>query len=182
MKAFLSCALIALMCLSIGCKKAEEKQATEPEKAVRPAETKKQQKKKKKEIPENAPLEIYKDKDSVASIPPEQYPTLMTAKIQVGNNEVKGILLKDLLTKYQLQGKNVILGGVAKSATLTWEQATTKEVYVYVGPKQIVQVHSSAAELAAIEFPGRIVKVTASSTNGAAPAEAKKPVKKRRKK
>src|SRR3989304_8525832 len=126
MRKILSYALIVTLLYAGGCKKAE-KQETESLEAAKPTTVTKKQHRKKKEAPQSASFEIYNEKNSVASILPDQYTALMTAKIKVGDDEVKAILLKDLLAKYQLQGKNVILGGAAKSVTLTWAQATTKD-------------------------------------------------------
>jgi hypothetical protein len=119
------------------------------------------------------PLEIYNEKVLVTSIPPD--PSFTATKIKIDNNEVDAVLLRDLLAKHKVQGKNVIVSGPARSITLTWEQATAEGVYLTVNPAKIISVYSASPDFAKLGLPKRIVRITVSaSPQLAASAQAPK--------
>jgi len=164
--------------LSFGaCKKAEEKKdtATSP-KTAKPTETFKPQGKKNRRNPAQsvavpAALMIYNEANLVTSIPQSQYDTMATAKLKINNKEVRAVLVKDLLSKYSVKGKNVILAGEETTTALTWDQANANDLYVYITPKKVVKVYSTS--MADMKFPKRLQKITVSATVEAAKPNAK---------
>lgn len=168
--------------LSFGaCKKAEEKKdtaGTSSQKA-KPTETFKPQGKKNRKnagqsVPAPAALMIYNEANLVTTIPQSQYDAMATAKLKINNKEVKAVLVKDLLSKYSVKGKNVILSGEETNTALTWDQANANDLYVYITPKKVVKVYSTSKTLADMKFPKRLLKITVSATVEAAkPANAK---------
>jgi hypothetical protein len=164
--------------LSFGaCKKAEEKKdtATSP-KTAKPTETFKPQGKKNRRnpaqsVPVPAALMIYNEANLVTSIPQSQYDTMTTAKLKINNKEVRAVLVKDLLSKYSVKGKNVILAGEETTTALTWDQANANDLYVYITPKKVVKVYSTS--MADMKFPKRLQKITVSATVEAAKPNAK---------
>lgn len=121
---------------------------------------------------EAAALELYNEKNLVTSIPQAQYPTLVNQKIKIKNKEFQAVLLKDLLAKYKLQGKNVTLEGAQNSTTLTWQQATASNLYVYITPKKGMKLYTTDGATES-GLPKKLEKVTVSAT-----AEAQAPAKK----
>ena len=104
------------------------------------------------------------------------YDTMATAKVKVNQRELKAILVKDLLTKYNVKGKNVILSGDEVSTALTWDQANSSGLYIYVTPKKIVKIYAASKPLKDMKFPKRLTKITVSATTEAAkPATKPKP-------
>ena len=166
--------------LSFGaCKKAEEKKdtASTSPKTAKPTETFKPQGKKNRRnpaqsVPVPAALMIYNEANLVTSIPQSQYDTMATAKLKINNKEVKAVLVKDLLSKYNAKGKNVILAGEETTTALTWDQANANDLYIYITPKKVVKVYSTS--MADMKFPKRLQKITVSATVEAAkPANVK---------
>jgi len=175
MKKILAFACIFAVLALAGCKKSEEKSSAEP----KPAATKKQQPgpgARRRQPAPPKPLELYNEKTLVVSVPMQDYPSLATSKIKVGKDEVNAILLKDLLAKYKIQGKNVILSGPARSVPITWEQAGTAGLYIYISPRNMIMI-AAPKSMDNINFPNRVVRITASARpDGAArPADNKKP-------
>lgn len=168
--------MIAILNVS-GCKKSEDKSSAEStppagkQQPVKPAPGGR----KKQQAPPK-PLELYNEKTLVVSVPMEDYPTLATGKIKIGKDDVNAILLKDLLAKYKIQGKNVILSGPARSVPITWEQAGSAGLYVYLSPRNIIMI-AAPKSLDNVNFPNRLVRITASASaeGGAKPPESKKP-------
>jgi hypothetical protein len=156
--------LFALLLLSAGilffgaCKKEENKpEATETKRQAAPANAQK-----KRRPAGSMPLRMFREQDLVATVPPQEYKTLPTTKIKVGAKEFSAIPVRDLLQKYNLQGKNVTLGGPGRSATLTWEQVTTNEVYVYLGPRQRLQLYAPTHGTTVIKLPAQLVRIVVS--------------------
>ncbi len=165
--------------LTLGaCKKAEEKKEPAVQSQAKPTEAFKPQPRKKKKGGEKTPapaaLMIYNENNLVTSIPQAQYDAMATAKIKINNKEMKAVLVKDLLSKYSVKGKNVILAGEETSTALTWDQANAGDLYVYVNPKNVVKVYS-AKTFADMKFPRRLEKITVSATVEAAKPSAAKP-------
>jgi hypothetical protein len=180
MKKSIAYALIFFVLALGACKKAEEKKdaAGQPQQS-KPTEAFKPQAKKKKKAEEKvqapAALMIYNESNLVTSIPQSQYDAMATAKIKVNDKEMKAVLVKDLLSKYSVKGKNVILGGEEVSAALTWDQANSNDLYIYVTPKNVVKVYSASKALADMKLPKRLQKITVSATVEAAKPAAAKP-------
>lgn len=150
------------------CKKAEEKQQADAGKpgvaksdqTFRP-QARKRQPQAQVQLPP-ASLKIFNESNLVTDIPPAQYSSLATSKIKIGAKQHSAILLKDLLAKYNVKGKSVIVEGEEVSTPLTWEQATGQDVYMYVTPKKFLKVFS--ASLTNKKFPKRVDKITVKST------------------
>lgn len=191
MKKLLAFALIlSVLGLVAGCKKSEQPAQTTPQAKApeaKQAEPFKPHKKNKKggekkggAAENNAPLELYSESTLVSTVPVDQYKTLTTQKVHIKNKDFQAILLKDLLKKYKMQGKNVILTGNENSMTLTWEQANADNLYVFVTPKNALKIYSTKGGTEE-GFPKKIVKITTSATAEAAktaPAKQPAPVKK----
>ena len=164
MKKLLAFACIFAILSIAGCKKSEEKAATEPKASTQPQQPAKPKPgAKKRQAPPAKALEIYNEKTLVVSVPFADYASLATGKIKIGNANVSAILLKDLLAKYKIQGKNVIMGGPARAVPITWEQANTDGLYIYMTPRNIFMI-SAPKSLENINFPGRIVRITVSAS------------------
>jgi len=177
MKKILVFACIFAILSVAGCKKSEEKssaQSTPPANKQQPVKPGPSARKR-----QNAPakqLDLYNEKTLVVSVPLEDYPALTTGKIKVGKDDVNAIPLKDLLAKYKIQGRNVILGGHARSVPITWAQANSDGLYVYITPRNQIMI-AAPKSLENISFPNRIVRITASASADAPakPADNKKP-------
>jgi hypothetical protein len=179
MKKFLAYAMIFSVLLLGACKKAEEKKEAAGQQQAKPGEGFKPQAKKKKKAEEKAPapaaLTIYNETNLVTSIPQSEYDVMATSQMKINNKEVKAVLVKDLLSKYNVKGKNVILSGEEVTTALTWDQANSNDLYVYVTPKKAVRVYSASKPLADMKFPKRLQKITVSATAEAAKPPAGKP-------
>jgi hypothetical protein len=182
MKKLLAYAVIFSVLAFGACKKAEEKKeaASQPQQQqAKPTDAFKPQGKKNRKKPTQtaAPtaLVIYNESNVVTSIPQSQYDTMATAKLKVNNKEVKAVLMKDLLSKYSVKGKNVILGGEETKTALTWDQANAADLYVYVTPKKVVKVYSASKTMADMKFPKRLQSITVSATVEAAKPATVKP-------
>jgi len=164
MKKLLAFACIFAILSIAGCKKSEEKAATEPKASTRPQQPAKPKPgAKKRQAPQAKALEIYNEETLVVSVPFADYASIATGKIKIGNANVSAILLKDLLAKYKIQGKNVIMGGPARAVPITWEQANTDGLYIYMTPRNAFMI-SAPKSLENINFPGRIVRITVSAS------------------
>jgi len=169
MKKFLVFALIlTVVGFAAGCKKSEQSSQNAPETQANPPQPKefKPHKKHEKANKATAPLELYNESTLLASVPVEQYNTLTNQSIKVEDKDVQAILLKDLLKKYKMQGKNVILTGVVTSGTLSWDKANASNIYVYV-TKNDLRIYSPDNALAST-LPKKLLKLTVSATTEAA--------------
>lgn len=168
MKKFLVFALIlTVIGFAAGCKKNEQSSQNAPEAQQPPPPNEfKPHKKHERVTKAAAPLELYNESALLASVPVEQYGTLTNQKIKVRDEEVQAVLLKDLLKKYKMQGKNVILTGAIASGTLTWDQANANNIYIYVSKNQL-RIYSPDTATAST-LPGRLLKLTVSATTEAA--------------
>jgi hypothetical protein len=168
MKKFLACMVLVCFAFVAGCKKAEEKKAdsgTPPSKPQQKQGDFKPQAPRKKQPKQAASLKIFNEQTLVSDIPQAQYATLTTSKVKIGNKQVQAVLLKDLLTKYNIKGKNVVLTGQTVSTPLTWEQATGTDVYVYMTPKKFMKVHTTSKNLSTVKFPKRLEKITVTESS-----------------
>jgi hypothetical protein len=159
--------VIFLLLIVFGCKKSEEQKPAEnnPKPAVAA--------KKKRGPAPPVPLEIYQEDKLVTSVQPGDYPTVASAKITIGDKEMNAVPLKDLLAKYNLKGKTVVLSGPQRSVAVSWEQATAKDVYVVVGAHQTLQI--SAPKTINVNFPSRLIRIRTSDKPQAAALAAEKP-------
>lgn len=195
MKKILAFALIfAVVGLIAGCKKTEQpaqttpqtQQPPQPKQAEQPFKPHKKGNKKngggeKKGGERKEALELYNENTLVTTIPGDQYKTLTSAsKVHVKNKDFQAILLKDLLKKYKMQGKNVILTGNENTAALTWEQANSNNIYVYLTPKAGLKLYATGGSTEA-GLPKKVLRITTSATTEAAkaPAPAKQPAAKK---
>jgi hypothetical protein len=153
--------VIFLILIAFGCKKSEEQKPQET--ANKPAAS---AAKKKRGMVAPVPLEIYQEDKLVTSIQPSDYAVVASSKIKIGDKEIAGLPLKDLLAKYNLKGKSVVLSGPQRSVAMSWQQATAKDVYVILGPHQFLQI--SAPKSMNISFPARLIKIRASEQPEAA--------------
>jgi hypothetical protein len=159
MKKYIVYFSVLLFLFVVGCKKSEEQKPAD-DTATRTGQTTGQPKRKHGPAP-SAPLQIYHEDKLVKSVEPSEYPALATTKMKIGDKEVTGLPLKDLLAKYDLKGKNVIIGGPQRSATITWQQANSNDIYLYLGPKQNT-LQISAPKTMNLNLPNRLVRLTVS--------------------
>ena len=160
--------VIFSLLILFGCKKSEEQKPADNN--AKPATV---AAKKKHGPAPPLPLEIYQEDKLVTTLKPADYPTVANAKVTVGDKEMDGVPLKDFLTKYNLKGKTLVLSGPQRSVAVTWEQATSKDVYLVVSGKQVVQI--SAPKTVDVNFPNRIIRIRASDKSQAAALAAEKP-------
>jgi hypothetical protein len=169
MKKFLACMVLVCFTFVAGCKKAEEKKADSGSTPSKPQQKQgdqfKPQAPRKKQHKQAASLKIFNEQTLVSDIPQAQYATLTTSKVKIGNKQVQAVLLKDLLTKYNIKGKNVVLTGQTVSTPLTWEQATGTDLYVYITPKKFMKVHTTSKNLSTVKFPKRLEKITVTESS-----------------
>jgi hypothetical protein len=172
MKKYIVYLSVLLFFFAVGCKKSEEQKSAD-DTATKTGQT--AGRPKRKHGPAAiAALQIYHDETLVKSVEPSEYPALATTKMKVGDKDVKGLPLKDLLAKYELKGKNVIIGGPQRSATITWQQANSNDIYVYLGPKQNT-LQISAPKTMNLNLPNRLVRLTVSDqAQTAAAGQSKK--------
>ena len=168
MKKILACAVILCFTL-VACKKSEEKKSEAPtaQPGQKQGEFKPQGQKKKQH--EASSLKIFNEQTLVSEVPQAQYGTIATSKVKIGNKQVQAVLLKDLLTKYNIKGKNVVLAGQTVKTPLTWEQATGTDVYVYVTPKKFMKVYTTSKNLSNTKFPKRLEKITVTESPATKP-------------
>jgi hypothetical protein len=162
MKKSTKCIFILLLLIAFGCKKSDnQKQSASGETKPKAAahEGRKHRDRERGSTTALA-LEIYQEDKLVTSLQPSEYASVANTKVKVGDKEVSGMPLKDLLAKYDLKGKSVLLSGPQRSVAVSWEQATSKDVYVVVGPHQFLQI--SAPKTMNVNFPARLVKIRAS--------------------
>jgi hypothetical protein len=117
-----------------------------------------------------AGLEIFQEDKLVATVPHDQYANLATADVTVEGKNYKGILLSDLLKKYNVTGKTITLQGPAKQSSITWDQATSNPIYVYL-VKNRLQLYTDSKNLEDVKLPQVVIKITAAEQPAAAPAE-----------
>ncbi|HSE40894.1 MAG TPA: hypothetical protein VLH08_09030 [Acidobacteriota bacterium] len=168
MKKLLACAVLISFVFAAACKKAEEKKADSGSTSTqqkKQGDQFKPQAPKKKQPRQAASLKIFNEQTLVSDIPQAQYATLTTSKVKIGNKQVQAVLLKDLLGKYNIKGKNVVLAGQTVSTPLTWEQATGSDVYVYMTPKKFMKVHTTSKNLSSMKFPKRLEKITVTESS-----------------
>jgi hypothetical protein len=170
MKKLLACAVLISFVFAAACKKAEEKKAdsgstTGTQTQKKPGDQFKPQAPRKKQPKQAASLKIFNEQTLVSDIPQAQYTTLTTSKVKIGNKQVQAVLLKDLLGKYNIKGKNVVLAGQTVSTPLTWEQATGTDVYVYMTPKKFMKIHTTSKNLSSVKFPKRLEKITVTESS-----------------
>lgn len=165
MKKILACAVIVCFTF-VACKKSEEKkpETTTAQPGQKQGEFKPQGQKKRQQR-EVSSLKIFNEQTLVSEVPQAQYGTIATSKVKIGNKQVQAVLLKDLLTKYNIKGKNVVLAGATVKTPLTWEQATGTDVYVYVTPKKFMKVYTTSKNLSNTKFPKRLEKITVTETS-----------------
>jgi len=161
MKRFFYLALILAIFTFASCKKSEDNSDQSKDQAQ--AEGTKASGKKGKKGGAPVALQIYQEDKLVATVAPDQYEDLTTADVKVDGKDYKGILLSDLLKKYNLTGKTVTLHGPAKETSITWEQATANPIYVYLQPqkKGRLQLYTDSKNLETVKLPQMLIKITA---------------------
>ena len=177
MKKFLAFALILGLFGVVACKKKEDQSAQQSQQPAKPGDFQPAQKKKKNgnQKPAATPLKIYQDTQLVKTLQPTEYPTLATTKIKVGKKDVDAITLKELLARNNIKaGKSVTLGGELIKAQLTWQQANSNDIYVYVTPKKFLKLQAGKS-LTGVDLPKRLESITVNVTEVAAKAPEKKP-------
>jgi hypothetical protein len=164
MRKILACAVIVCFTI-VACKKSEEKKPETAQQSQKQGGEFKPQGQKKRQPRIASSLKIFNEQTLVSDIPQAQYGTIATSKVKIGNKQMQAVLLKDLLTKYNIKGKNVVLAGQAVATPLTWEQATGSEVYVYVTPKKFMKVYTTSKNLGNVKFPKRLEKITVTESS-----------------
>jgi hypothetical protein len=179
MKKLLSFVLMVAICSFVACKKAEEKSATPAKQQTenKQAKNQKRPKKGKGAAPPQA-LQIYQDDKLVVAISRQEYGTLMTAPIKVNGKDQKGILLSDLLKKHNVTGKNVILHGPNRASTISWDEATTNDIYLYPVRNRL-QVFHQSKELEESKIPIVLVRIDVGEKAAPPPPEGKRAAKKK---
>jgi hypothetical protein len=173
MKRILFVALILVAFTAGACKKSEEKQDQGTQEKQSTTNAPEAGKKKGKKGPIATGLEIYQGDKLVITIPPKDYEGLATTNVKVEGKDYKGILLTDLLKKYNVTGKSITLKGPAKEASLTWEQVSANPIHIYVAKKRL-QIFRDSKALEEVKLPLVLIRVTAGDKPAeAAPTQAK---------
>ena len=172
MSKWLTLFLIFAFVVTIACNKSEEQKAPESTSA-QPAPPEAQPKPQpKKEAPPAYPLEIYKEKELVSSIPVDQFNDLFSANVTIQEKKYKGIAVRDLLQKYKLKGDYVILSGPYHSVSLAWNKANADGLYIVAYKTGLLQILTSTPDNFPVsDFPGRVIKITASASPALPPAK-----------
>lgn len=181
MSKWLTFFLIFALVATFACSKSEEQKASESASA-QPAPPEAQPKPQpKKEVPAASPLEIYNEKELVTSIPIDQFKNLFSENVTIKDKKYKGIAVRDLLQKYKLKGDYLILSGPYHSVSLVWDKANADGLYIVAYKTGALQVLTSAPDNFPVsDFPGRVIKITASASAALPPVKkgtqtAKKP-------
>ena len=157
MKRFIYIAFILAIFTFTACKKSENSdQNAQQDQTADTKASPSGQKKGPKKGGGPAALQIYQEDKLVATVPHDQYGEIATADVKVEGKSYKGILLSDLLKKYNVTGKTVTLQGPA-------------QIYVYQ-VKNRLQLHTDSKELETIKLPTVLIKITAAEQPAAAPA------------
>jgi type III secretory pathway component EscV len=181
MKKILALALILVFFGVVACKKKDEQQDQQTaQQAGKTGEFKPKQKKNgpkgdKQQQAVPTSLKIYQDADLVKTVQQGEYPAIATTKVKVGPKDMNGITLKELLAKNNVKpGKSVTLKGQTMSAQLTWQQATSSDLYVYVTPKKFLKIQGGKS-LNDVKFPKRLESITVNANEVAAKPPESKP-------
>jgi len=168
MKKLVSSLLLVSLLAFGGCKKEEQQKPAESAKG--PLAQKQGQppapgafQPRKKDQAANAPsLQILQGTAVVTTISPGQYGAMTSTKISIGNKQRPAVLIRDLLSKYNVKGTKVVLAGEVATASLTWDQVAKNDVYLYVTPKKVLKVYSASKALGKVKMPNRVEKITVS--------------------
>ncbi|MCI0412404.1 hypothetical protein L0222_06330 [bacterium] len=160
MKKSLCIALMLIVGSFWACKKAEEKKPVEEKQITSTKQTAKQKRKKRAKAAVQT-LQIYQEEKLIISIPRDEYTKIAKTTIKVNGKEEKAILLSDLLKTHNVTGKNVILKGPNRTASLTWEQVTSNPIYLYPGRNRLQTYYESKALIAA-NVPVVVVRIEVS--------------------
>ena len=138
--------LVLFVSTFLSCKKSEDKPAAEGKQQAE-AKTKQGKVNKRHKGKGGRPqaLQIYQEDKLISAIPQEEYKKMMTSSVTVDGKEQTAVLLSDLLKAQNVTGKNVILRGPNKTASITWEQATTTPIYVYQVKNRLQVYHENEA-------------------------------------
>jgi hypothetical protein len=171
MKRFFYFALILALFSFVSCKRSEQQADQGKQQKSRDTKTGETARKKgaKKALRE---LQIYQQDKLVATVPHDDFAELVTADVKIEGQDYKGILLTDLLKKYNVTGKTVTLQGPGKQCTISWEQVTGSPIYVYLAGKRL-QLYTDSKDLESVKLPTVLISVTAADQPAAAPAPAR---------
>lgn len=158
MKKFVCIVLMLAVCSFMACKKADEKSPAQGKQQANNRQAQKEKRQKRGKAPRVQALQIYQDDKLIVAIPREEYSTLATTSIQVKGKEEKAFLLSDLLKKHNLTGKNVVLRGPNRASSITWEEATTNQIYIYPVRNRLQVFHESKA-LEDSQIPAVLVRI-----------------------
>jgi|GEM_PF-4478556 len=180
MKRFLCFALILVACTFAACKKSEEPsdQAKQQPQNGEMKASEAAKKNKPKKGPGPASLQIYQEDKLVVTVPPNEYAGMTTTNVKVDGKEYKAILLTELLKKYNVTAKTVMLKGPAKETAITWEQVTASPIYIYVF-KNRLQLYNDSKDLETVKLPTVLVRITAAEKPAPATPTPAKGAKKR---
>ena len=158
MKKLLCMVLVLAVCSFIGCKKADEKGTAQGKQQANNKQVQKQKRQKRGKPVRTNTLQIFQEEKMIVEIPREEFSTLATTPIQVKGKEEKAILLSDLLSKHNVTGKNVVLRGPNRISSITWEEATTNQIYIYPVKNRLQVFHESKA-LEDSQIPAVLVRI-----------------------
>jgi hypothetical protein len=176
MKKLLCMILVLAVCSFIACKKADEKSAAQGKQHATNKQQQKQKRQKRGKGARTNALQIFHENKMIVAIPRDEFATLGTTPIQVKGKEEKAILLSDLLKKHNVSGKNVVLRGPNRISSITWEEATTNQIYIYAA-KNRLQIFHESKELEDSQIPVVLVRIDVGD-KPVTTTNAKKPQKK----
>jgi hypothetical protein len=158
MKKLLCMVLVLAVCSFVACKKADEKSPAQGKQQANNRQAQKQKRQKRGKGVRTQTLQIFQGEKMIVAIPRQEFAKLGTTPIQVKGKEEKAILLSDLLKKHNVTGKNVVLRGPNRISSITWEEATTNQIYIYPVKNRLQVFHESKA-LEDSQIPAVLVRI-----------------------
>jgi len=104
-------------------------------------------------------IDVYFQQKLVVNIPPAQYDSIATKKIEIRGKRFQAISLKDLLAYAHVHGERVRLRGETKWVVLSWDVANDPGLMVYFSRRGTAKLYGSTNALQDISFPERLERV-----------------------
>ncbi len=104
-------------------------------------------------------IDVYFQQDLVVKIPPTQYDSIATKKIEIQGKRFKAIPLADLLAYAHVRGERVRLRGKSRWVLLSSDVANDPGLFVYFTRTGTAKLYASTAPLQVISFPDRLERI-----------------------
>ncbi len=104
-------------------------------------------------------IEVFFKKEPAVDIPPSQYDSIATTRVEIEGKRWKAILLKDLLSYAHVRGERVFLRGETEGIVLSWDAANSPGLFVYFTRAGNAKIYDSTSSMQDISFPGRLERI-----------------------